>query len=173
MSLAWYHRVSDTLLLIKMSSGNLDVVSKGLEGSLDRLDKTLKVLDRRDRDLLCKWRVLLPLPPPLPDKPPPLPDKLALSNLSFLLPFIDPSRAPSPEYVDLCRPNPFEGEPNLRRPRSVLERLSLSSRSLGAALMSMLSRICDTSEGVMPMAFTYPAAEPYFLFMYSMVLCMV
>ena len=166
MSLACYHLVSDTLLLIKISSGSFDVVSKGLEGSLDRLDKTLKVLDRRDRDLLCKWRVLLPLPPPLPDK-------LALSNLSFLLPFIDPSRAPSPEYVDLCRPNPFEGEPNLRRPRSVLERLSLSSRSLGAALMSMLSRICDTSEGVMPMAFTYPAAEPYFLFMYSMVLCMV
>ena len=39
--------------------------------------------------------------------------------------------------------------------------------------MSMFSLMADTSEGVSPMVLTYPAAEPYFLFMYSMVLCIV
>ena len=138
-----------------MSSGSFDAVSKGLAASLDR-DRVLKVLERRDRDRLCKCLVL-----------PPLLDRLALSNLSLIDPF---GVLWSPEYVLLCKL--FVGEVGAR-PRCVLERLSLSSKSLGAALINMFSLICDTSDGVMPITLTYPAAEPYFLFMYSIVLCIV
>jgi len=40
-------------------------------------------------------------------------------------------------------------------------------------LISMFKRMAETSDGVMPMTFTYPAADPYFRFMYSIVLCIV
>lgn len=120
---------------MRMSSGSFDIVSKGLAPSLDR-DIVLKVLDRRDKDRLCKCLVLFPLP-----------DRLALSNLSFT----DPFKVLSPEYVLLCKL--FVGEVG-GRPRCVLERLSLSSRSLGAALINMFSLICDTSDGVMPITLT-------------------
>lgn len=131
--------------------------------SLVRLDIEPRVLDRRAIDRLCNWRVLLALLLPVVDK-------LEVSNLSFLDPSKDPFTVPSPETVLLRRL--FAGEPG-DRPRTPCEMLSRSSKSLGAALISILSRICDTSDGVMPITFTYPAADPYFLFMYSMVLCMV
>ena len=161
VSLADCHVASVTLLFMRRSSGNFEVVSKEYGESFDRLDRELAVLERRASDRLCNWRVLLALPPKL---------ELELSNLSFFDPSKDPLMLPSPEMVLLRRL--FAGDPG-DRPRMVFDTLSLSNKSLGAALISMLSRICDTSVGVMPITLAYPAADPYFLFMYSMVLCIV
>lgn len=116
----------------------------------------LNVFDRLVRDLLCRFLPLL--------------DVGEEADASCVDPL---SKVPSPEYVLLDRFSLLlwaEIEP---RPRRLPVRLSLSSRSLGAALISMFNRIAETSEAVMPQIFTYPAAEPYFLFMYSIVLCIV
>ena len=94
---------------------------------MDLLERVLKVFDLRDRERLCRCRVCFPPLDP--------PERLPVSNLSFVA---DPFGVPSPEYVRLCML--LDGELSLR-PRSELDRLSLSSRSRGAALMSILRRM--------------------------------
>ncbi len=127
-------------LLIMMSSGCFDTVSRRPVPSLERRDKVLKVFDRLVRDRLFKFLGAFELL-----EPP------RVSNLSGAEPLL---KLPSPEYVLLCRLFLLLWGDTKPLPRRLPVKLSLSSRSLGAALISMFSRIADTSEGVMPMTFT-------------------